>query len=104
MTAPHDDLDDAYLWDPATPPSAEVQTVERQLEPLRFEPETTPLDWTRAGAVVARRPCWTWPAARWRRGDGRGRPAAPGPSTKRPPAHPDRSRWARRSRCRPRVA
>jgi hypothetical protein len=60
MTAPHDDLDDAYLWDPATPPSAEVQTVERQLEPLRFEPEATPLDWRRAGAFVPQRRRRMW--------------------------------------------
>jgi hypothetical protein len=60
MTAPHDDHDDAYLWDPATPPSAEVRAVEQQLEPLRFEPEKTPLDWTRAGAVVVRRPWRAW--------------------------------------------
>jgi len=59
-TAPHDDLDDVYLWDPETPPSAEVRAVERRLAPLRFEPEATPLDWTRAGAFVVRRRRPTW--------------------------------------------
>jgi hypothetical protein len=58
-TSPHDDSD-VYLWDPETPPSAEVRAVERRLEPLRFEPETTPLDWTRAGAFVRPRRRWTW--------------------------------------------
>ena len=38
-----DDRIDAYLWDPSAPPSAEVQSVERELAQLRFEPASSPL-------------------------------------------------------------
>ena len=36
-------IGDDYLWDPAAPPDAEVEAVERSLESLRFASQTQPL-------------------------------------------------------------
>ena len=43
MTHPSDDRLDAYLWDPAAPPDASVQRIERQLSPVTFDPAANPL-------------------------------------------------------------
>ena len=43
---------EAYLWDPAAKPSAEVQAIERRLAPARFDPALRPL--IRPGTTRAR--------------------------------------------------
>jgi hypothetical protein len=46
MSTPEpDDRIDAYLWDPSAAPAADVQNLERMLEPVRFDPAETPLLW-----------------------------------------------------------
>jgi hypothetical protein len=48
MTMIEDNRHDAYLWDPAAPPSAEVEAIEGCLAPARFEVVRKPLRLTAA--------------------------------------------------------
>src|SRR5687767_10247912 len=43
MNDHEDDKTLDYLWDPAAPTDPEVQAMEQQLRPLRFDPSTHPL-------------------------------------------------------------
>lgn len=61
MTNPRDDEHtSAYLWDPAdTRVDPDVQALEQQLAPLRFDPATRPLELGRR-ALPVRRPVRRW--------------------------------------------
>ena len=61
MTArSEDDRINAYLWDPNAAPDGTVQELERQLEPLRFDPAARNLHWGSAAWTPLRR---RWPYA-----------------------------------------
>ena len=61
MTMPNEpDRIDAHLWDPAAAPAADVQDLERKLEPLRFEPARTGLDWKDRAVAGRSRRRWTY--------------------------------------------
>jgi hypothetical protein len=64
MTMPEqDDRIDAYLWDPAAPPAADVQDFERMLEPLRFEPAKAALVWPVPAVAGHSRRRWVYSLA-----------------------------------------
>lgn len=64
MTArSEDDRINAYLWDPNAAPDGTVQQVERQLEPLRFEPAARNLHWASAASTPLQRRRWPYALA-----------------------------------------
>lgn len=64
MTArSEDDRINAYLWDPSAAPDGTVQQVERQLEPLRFDPAARNLHWAPAASTPLRRRRWPYALA-----------------------------------------
>ncbi len=58
-THSRDERMDEYLWDPAAPPAADVEAVERLVAPMRFEPDSRPL--SLPASVSAKRARRRWP-------------------------------------------
>ena len=57
---PEDKLHD-YLWDPATPAHSDVEAIERQLAPLRFEAGKPPVITPLPARIILHRPRWRRP-------------------------------------------
>jgi hypothetical protein len=56
-TDPRDERVDPYLWDRSAPANSDVQAVERQLAPLRYDPDARPLTWSQP--APRSRPRWS---------------------------------------------
>src|SRR5688500_10795877 len=59
-TPEQDDRIDAYLWNSSAAPVADVQDLERMLEPVRFEPAEAPLMWPSDKVIGHSRRRWVY--------------------------------------------